>query len=260
MTIRLPTPAALRNLIFSKIVLSCLAIGLIAAVYILFFRSSPTRQFVSVQRGDITELVSVTGNTSPVSSVSLGFGNTGNISAVYSAVGKTVRKGALLASLNTADLDAQIAQAKANLAQQLAENTNTEVNVDQVRAEQDRLVQNAYTKLLSEGLTVVPSSASYSADAPLITGLYDGTEGAYKIVINAGPQRTSDDHELRTFDLEKTGPRSSSRLSPQRLGLTDSLSPSGARSANMTIRSGTSPSPIPRAHRTLQITMHTKPR
>ena len=208
----------LRNLLLSKIVLTCFALGLIAAVYILFFRSTPTRQFVSVERGTIEETVSVTGNTSPVSSVSLGFGNSGNISAVYSAVGRTVGKGAALAALNTADFDAQIAQAKANLAQQLAENTNTEVNVDQVRTEQDRLVKNAYTKLLSEGLSVVPSSASYTADAPGITGLYDGPEGTYKLIIERGNQLTLDDHELSTFDLERTGPIKILTTEPSMLG------------------------------------------
>jgi len=218
MTNRLPIPTVLRNLLLSKVVLTCFVLGLIAAVYILFFRSTSTRQFVTVARGTITELVSVTGNTTPISSVSLGFGNSGNISAVYSAVGKTVRKGKLLAALNTADFDAQIAQAKANLAQQLAENTNTAVNVDQVREEQDRLVKNAYTKLLSEGLSVVPSSVSYSADAPEITGLYDGPEGTYKLIIERGNQLTLDDHELSTFDLERTGPIQILTTEPSMLG------------------------------------------
>src|SRR3989344_3311095 len=132
-------PSPLRTMMRSKIILGCIVLGLVIGAYLLFFKKGPQYQVVTVERGDITELVSVTGNTEPVSSVSLGFGASGNIAAIYSAIGNIVRKGQLLAKLNTADLDAQVAEAKAALTQQLAENQNTTTNVDQVRAEQDRL-------------------------------------------------------------------------------------------------------------------------
>lgn len=202
----------------SKIILGCIVLGLVIGAYLLFFKKGPQYQFVTVERGDITELVSVTGNTEPVSSVSLGFGANGNIAAIYSAIGNIVRKGQLLAKLNTADLDAQVAEAKAALTQQLAENQNTTTNVDQVRAEQNRLVKNAYSKLLSSDLVAAPSSSSYEADAPVITGLYDGPEGVYKLMIERTNQLTADDYNLFTFDLEKTGPVKVSATEPTPLG------------------------------------------
>lgn len=201
-----------------KIIIGVLLIVILAGAYAFFFRKGPNYQFVEVKRGSITELVSVTGNTAPSESVSLGFGSSGNIARVYSAVGRTVRKGAVLATLNTADLDAQVLQAKSNLTKQLAENQNTTINVDQVRAEQDRLMKNAYTKLLSSDLVAVPSSSSEEADPPTITGLYDGPEGAYKLIVYHGDQLSSDDHTLYTFDLEKTGPTKVLASEPTPLG------------------------------------------
>ncbi len=77
-------------------------------------------QFVVVTRGSVVETVSVTGSTVPVQSVSLGFGNTGIISHVYSSVGKQVARGQLLADLSTGDLYAQVKQAQANVDTQRA--------------------------------------------------------------------------------------------------------------------------------------------
>ncbi len=83
-------------------------------------KNSDTYQFVDVEKGPITETVSVTGNTSPVQSVLLGFGSTGNVSRIYSSIGKQVTKGQLLASLDSSDLYAQSKQAEANLGTQKA--------------------------------------------------------------------------------------------------------------------------------------------
>jgi HlyD family secretion protein len=76
---------------------------------------TPTYQYVDVTSGPITETVSVTGNTTPISSVTLGFGNSGTIASISSAIGKYVNAGQVLATLNTSDLQAQVAQAQANV-------------------------------------------------------------------------------------------------------------------------------------------------
>lgn len=87
----------------------------------MFFGGEPAaRQSVKVVRGTVVETVSVTGNTAPVKSVSLSFGNTGTISKVYSDIGKHVVQGQILAELNTNDLYAQVRQAEASLATQKA--------------------------------------------------------------------------------------------------------------------------------------------
>lgn len=95
------------------------AIGIIVIVILLgaywFFHSGKAApQSIAVTRGSITEIVSVTGNSTPTESVSLAFGGSGVVSAVYASVGDHVGAGALLASLNTADLSAQLKEAQAN--------------------------------------------------------------------------------------------------------------------------------------------------
>jgi HlyD family secretion protein len=110
-----------KNLIKSKIFIGiAIALVVVVGVYFLFFRHGPTYKFVTVQRGTITELVSLTGNTTPEQSVSLSFGSSGIISSVYSDLGKQVREGQVLAELNMSDLVAQLHQAQASVAAQQA--------------------------------------------------------------------------------------------------------------------------------------------
>jgi len=90
---------------------------LIFGVYWFFVRSgAPVYQFITVTQGSITETVSVTGNTTPTRSVSLGFQNTGTIARVNYSLGDRVGAGAVIAELTTGNLSAALAQAEANLA------------------------------------------------------------------------------------------------------------------------------------------------
>lgn len=103
--------------IFSLIVVAILAVG----AYFLFFRSSKApADLVTVTRGTIAEKVSITGNTTPTQSVSLGFQNTGTIDRIYRSLGEKVSAGEVVARLNMASLSAALQQAQANLAVQQA--------------------------------------------------------------------------------------------------------------------------------------------
>jgi HlyD family secretion protein len=88
--------------------------------YFLFFRHAQTYQFVEVKKGSVTESVSITGNTTPEQSVSLAFNSSGIVSSTYSALGRRVSVGQVLAELNTNDLVAQLRQAEANVSAQKA--------------------------------------------------------------------------------------------------------------------------------------------
>jgi len=107
--------------IFRKFIRSKITIGILILVvlgvggYFAFFRHTPTYQFVTVERGSITESVSITGNTTPAQSVSLTFGSSGIISHTYSSLGKKVYAGQVLAELNLNDLLASLHQAQANV-------------------------------------------------------------------------------------------------------------------------------------------------
>lgn len=90
------------------------------AYYYNLYRNKPVYQFITVTRGPIEETVSVTGNTTPMQSVSLGFPSGGMIARVSGAVGGRVKEGKVLAELDVNDLNAQLKQARADVATQQA--------------------------------------------------------------------------------------------------------------------------------------------
>jgi HlyD family secretion protein len=98
------------------LIITIVAVLVVVAIGIYFFAvrgNSGKYQFVSVARGTITEVVSVTGNTTPIQSLDLSFSTGGTITAVYKNAGDNVNTGDLLVQLDTSGLQAQLAQAQA---------------------------------------------------------------------------------------------------------------------------------------------------
>jgi RND family efflux transporter MFP subunit len=177
-----------RNLfIYGGIVVVLIIVG-----YFAFFRHTSNYQFVAVQNGSITESVSLTGNTISEQSVSLAFGSSGIISHTYSALGKEVRVGQVLAELDTNDLVAQLHSAEAGLTiaeQQAAASKNNVVNVT---SGQDILVKTAYQNLLNSTLEAVPKDSTNDYTAPIISGNYIlGKEGTIYLHYYASSGGTS---------------------------------------------------------------------
>jgi len=96
--------------------------GLIA--YFVLRNSGNQYQFTTVTQGPITETVDVTGNTTPAKDLSLAFQTNGTIAAVNYSAGDHVNSGAIIASLDTRSLQAQLAQAQANVDEQKAQLAN----------------------------------------------------------------------------------------------------------------------------------------
>jgi len=113
------TPTFLQKVwgfVASKWGIGILAIVVIGGGFAVLHRSGSAYQLIPVTQGTITETVSVTGNTTPTQSVSLGFQNTGTIARVNYNLGDQVGAGDLIAELNTGSLSAALQQAQANLA------------------------------------------------------------------------------------------------------------------------------------------------
>lgn len=91
------------------------AIVLLFVLYKIFHHTKSAYTLVPVTQGTIKETVSVTGNTTPVQSVSLGFQNSGTVAAVYHDIGDHVSAGAVVATLDASDLSAQLKEAQANV-------------------------------------------------------------------------------------------------------------------------------------------------
>jgi len=133
----------MRNLFRSKIVIGVVVVLVLGIGYFIFFGHHGTSyQFITVTEGPITETVSVTGNTTPMQSVSLGFQGAGTISHVYHNLGDNVKAGDVITSLDTADLSAALAQAEAGLDTAKANLASLE---DGTRPEQLSLDQSAVT-------------------------------------------------------------------------------------------------------------------
>jgi multidrug efflux pump subunit AcrA (membrane-fusion protein) len=143
-----------------------------------------------VEAGEFLQQVSVSGKIVAAQEVDLAFSETGRVEALQVGVGDTVVAGQTLATLGISVLAADLRTAKSDL--------------DKIRKEQDALVASAYRTLLSDDLAAVPSASSNDATPPTITGIYDGEEGSYRIRVTR--EENSSDYELRTFELESTGP------------------------------------------------------
>ena len=99
-----------------KIVYGVIALLVIWGVYHFWFApTAPNYQLATATIGTATQIVSVTGNTAPVHEVDLAFENGGTVAAVSAVVGDHVNAGAIIVQLDTSDLQAQLAQAQANV-------------------------------------------------------------------------------------------------------------------------------------------------
>ncbi|MES2225024.1 MAG: efflux RND transporter periplasmic adaptor subunit [Patescibacteria group bacterium] len=170
--------SSLKKKIFIGII-AVLAIALL--VYAFSGGDDANSLSATVQAGDVTSAVVLSGTTQSSSAVSLGFADQGRIAAVRVKEGQKVSAGQVLATLDAADLYASLKNAQASLVIAKATATNTTTNVATVTAQQDTLVDNAYNALLSSDLQATPKVLSTSAIAPTISGRYGGPEGQYVV-------------------------------------------------------------------------------
>ncbi|MCR4333587.1 MAG: efflux RND transporter periplasmic adaptor subunit [Patescibacteria group bacterium] len=146
-----------------------IVVVLVAGVYLFFFRGAGAAyQFITVTQGSITETVSVTGNTMPTKSVSLGFQNTGTIARVNYSLGNWAAAGTVVAELNTANLSAALGQAQANLAVAeanlaalLAGTRPEQLAIDQSAVAQDQI---ALINTITSAYSVSDGAVHTSAD------------------------------------------------------------------------------------------------
>jgi HlyD family secretion protein len=166
--------------------------------YFLFFHKSPTYQFVTVERGSISESVSVTGNTTPAKSVSLSFGSSGIISHTYFGLGKQVQAGQVLADLNMNDLIAGLHLAEANVSQQQARLQGLQSGA---RSEDVALYKQKYTDA-SSALIIAMQNAYLESESAVLryvdTLFTNGTSANPIIKI-----RTQSQNEEQSIEMDR---------------------------------------------------------
>ena len=98
-----------------KTIIGAIFLVLVVILFFIFRKGGNTYQFVMVKRGAITQVVSVTGNTTPEQSLDLSFPTGGTIAEVDKNAGDSVSSGNVLVRLDSRDLSAQLAQAQAGV-------------------------------------------------------------------------------------------------------------------------------------------------
>jgi HlyD family secretion protein len=108
----------IKNRPFLSIIGAIIIVAIIGMI-ISSGNGEPPKTF-SVRRGTITQEVTVTGKTKPVTDIRLAFEKAGTVSRVPVKVGDAVQPGDVLAELSNTELRAQLAEAEATLAVQQA--------------------------------------------------------------------------------------------------------------------------------------------
>ena len=98
------------------IIIGVCVLAVMGVVFFIFRgRGGRTDNFVTVQRGDVVEEVSITGKVVPSKNLDLAFEKGGRVKGIYVSVGKKVSRGTILAELENSDLYADTAQKEATL-------------------------------------------------------------------------------------------------------------------------------------------------
>jgi len=130
-------------------ILGIIIVLILIGVFVFKGKTS-TADTVTVTKGDFTKIVSVSGKVIAVNNVDLSFETGGTVSAVYKDVGEQVRRGEIIAALNSADLVAQRDIAEADLEGARAElakiNNTTSSDVSVNKEQAINAIVDAYTK------------------------------------------------------------------------------------------------------------------
>ena len=126
-----------------KLVIFLLFIGLIASLYYFYEsdqQASPINYVTTeINRGKVTEAVSATGTLNPVTTVQIGSQISGIIENLNVNFNSIIKKGDLIANIESSLLKAQVAQAKANLQSANAALEKTKLSIRDTQRTVDRL-------------------------------------------------------------------------------------------------------------------------
>lgn len=145
------------------IILICLA-GLLFIAGI-FKNKKEAKHYITepLEKRTITQIVEASGTINPVQTVSIGSQVSGQISAIYVDYNSEVKKGQLLAEIDTSLFEAQVNQAKATI-------DNAKANLAKIQATtaNDKLTLTRYRNLYKKGFIAKSeldlAESTYSAD------------------------------------------------------------------------------------------------
>jgi len=101
---------------FSKKVLICAGMALaVIIIVVIKFSDGTEKQTATVTRTDIVQEVAAAGKVKPSQSVNLGFDKSGRVANIYASIGETVKRGQIIATLESGEISADLAKARALL-------------------------------------------------------------------------------------------------------------------------------------------------
>ncbi|MDB4984334.1 MAG: family efflux transporter subunit [Patescibacteria group bacterium] len=164
-----------------------IVVVVIIILFAIFHKGTKTADatVATATRANVVDSVVLSGRTKSASAVELGFADQGRVASVSVSEGQKVQQGQILASLDTSDLYANLKNAQAALTIARAGVATNTTSLDNVTAQQNTLVANAYSNLLSNGLAAASNDVNInpSIQAPVISGTYSGSEGEYDITV-----------------------------------------------------------------------------
>ena len=189
-----------------KTIIIVASIILIVLGLLLFKKKNPLPEFVSsekVQTRTLTQNLRYLGRVEAEYDSQLAFSRSGIIKTLLVKEGDMVKKGQLLVSLDTSELQASKARSTAEIASSMAQYQKivagerledraiqnqvaqtAQLNVEQTISKYDSLIADSKRTLNSSDLAAQPTNLSYTQTAPKISGTYlSDKEGDYKITI-----------------------------------------------------------------------------
>lgn len=175
----------------------------------------------TVEKGTVSEVVSVSGFVEAKRTAELTFPSSGIVTDVFVEEGMVVKQGDLLATLASTQLVAERSEAVSQLtaSQATYEKTiagprsetvavanatvaNAEENLTRITAEENKKVENARIALLSTGLTAVAEDVDETSLAPIVSGTYlCQDEGTYELKVYSSNAQSG-------YSYNYTGPES----------------------------------------------------
>jgi multidrug resistance efflux pump len=157
-----------RELILNPIILSSLGAVVVIAVgstlYYVEGSKVPQTSLASVTATSSTEVVTGNGTVEPAENPNLAFESAGRVARVNVAVGQKVVSGQLLASLDTASLSAQRAQAQADLVSQQAKLDAMKAGARQVDVDAKQTAVAQASSALSNLYASIPANIAQAYD------------------------------------------------------------------------------------------------
>jgi len=148
----------------------------IIAVVIFYPKKGAPVQTIKVTRGSIVESVTVTGTTTPATSVELSFETTGRVTNVYANVADTVKVGQPLVAIDKSALLTQLAQSQAaldstnaNLAELKQGTRPEEITIEKANVTNAQIgvsnAQNSLTDAITSAYTAADDAGRNKTDA-----------------------------------------------------------------------------------------------